>query len=173
MRRVLNRRFWFDRALALGLLAGAFCAPTICEAANSAFIQQANGGTTTLNSAAPEAIPASFVSNGIHTGSIIVPTPELAVPGRSQNGNIARSVTVGNFNSVAQLQGGQNDLSSATILGGSHDNLDVLQGGNNQISNIVLLGMRGSNVAVLQPPGAAPVNMLIARLPSGALLIKR
>jgi hypothetical protein len=48
-----------------------------------------------------------------------------------------------------------------------------LQSGNNLKSNIVLLGAVGLNVGVLQPKGSAPVNVLVARLPGGGLLIKR
>lgn len=173
MRRAMNCEFRPDRMLMLGVIAGSLCMPAAYAAANSAFIQQASGGTTTVSASVPEAVPGSFVPNGGHTGAIFIPTPEQMVPGKSRSSNIARSVTVGSFNSIVQLQGGQNDLSSASIFGGSHDELGVFQGGNDQLSNIVLLGMRGADVAVLQPPGSAPVNMLIARLPNGAILIKR
>jgi hypothetical protein len=173
MRRAMNCEFRLDRTLMLGLIAGCFCVSATYATADSAFIQQASGGATTTNTSAPEAIPGSFVPSGGRAGTLFLPTPEQAVPGRSQSRNIVQSVTVGSFNSVVQLQGGQNDLSSASILGGSHDDLGVFQGGNNQLSNIVSLGMRGADVAVLQPPGSAPVNMLIARLPNGAILIKR
>jgi hypothetical protein len=47
-----------------------------------------------------------------------------------------------------------------------------VQGGKDR-SNIGLINMQGYSVGVFQPPGAAPVNMLIARLPNGSLLIKR
>jgi hypothetical protein len=178
MRRAMNqgfrnRGFRFDRVAAFGLVAGLLGLSAASASAESAFIQQASGSVPAGVVGTPGASQSSFVPTGSHTGSAFVPTPELTVPARTQASNIARSVTVGSFNNVVQLQGGQNDLSSATVLGGSHNNVGVFQGGNNDLSNVVLLGMRGSNVAVLQPPGAAPVNMLIARLPNGALLIKR
>ena len=148
--------------------AGLFLLPATGFAGDSAFIQQASGGAP-VNSFVPARVPNSATP----IGGNFVPTPELAVPGRSQLGNIARSVTIGSFNNVVQLQGGTNDLSSAAIIGGTHDSVGVLQGGNNDLSNVVMLGMQGTNVAVLQPPGAQPVNMLIARLPNGAILIRR
>jgi hypothetical protein len=36
-----------------------------------------------------------------------------------------------------------------------------------------LINTQGLNVGVIQPNGSAPVNVLIARLPNGALLIAR
>jgi hypothetical protein len=33
---------------------------------------------------------------------------------------------------------------------------------------VALVGVQGLTVDVLQPPGTAPINMLIARLPNGA-----
>ena len=37
------------------------------------------------------------------------------------------------------------------------------------LPNVALIGVQGLNLDVLQPPGTAPVNMLIARLPNGML----
>jgi len=48
----------------------------------------------------------------------------------------------------------------------------VWQGGKD-FSNVNLINTQGLAVAVIQPPGSAPLNMLIARLPNGGLLIKR
>jgi hypothetical protein len=49
----------------------------------------------------------------------------------------------------------------------------VLQAGNNLKSNLVLMNGSNMNVSVIQPKGSAPVNVFIARLPGGGLLIKR
>jgi hypothetical protein len=38
---------------------------------------------------------------------------------------------------------------------------------------VALINTQGLSVGVIQPNGSAPVNVLIARLPNGALLIKR
>ena len=172
MQCAMKRRVWFAQAMLAGLAMGLLTGPAICHAGDLAFIQQASNNAM-MNASTPEAIPNSTLPGDDRSGSAFVPTPELATPARLQSGNIAQSITIGNFNSIAELQGGHNDLSSAAILGGSHDNLGVVQGGSGLLSNIVLLGMQGANVAVLQPPGSAPVNMLIARLPNGAILIKR
>ena len=58
------------------------------------------------------------------------------------------------------------------MVGGTNNNVGVFQGGKDQ-SNIGLINMQGYSVGVFQPAGAAPVNMLIAKLPNGSLLIKR
>jgi hypothetical protein len=98
-----------------------------------------------------------------------VPTPELAVP---HNGNIAQTLQIGNNNGVFQSQSGGNNFSNVGIIGGNSNNVGVVQGGKD-LSNLQLVNTQGLSIAVLQPQGAAPVNMLIARLPNGSLLIKR
>lgn len=91
----------------------------------------------------------------------------------TQNGaNYASTTQIGNFNSVLQLQNGANNASNVGVIG-SYNNVAVLQSGNQLRSNVVLLNTVGMNVGVLQPNGSAPVNVLIARLPGGGLLIKR
>lgn len=99
------------------------------------------------------------------------PTPETTVP--ATGGNWAGTLETGRNNSVLQAQSGSHNVSDVGILGGTRDNVDVLQHGQGLVSNVWLLNMQGTSVDVLQPPGSAPVNMLIARLPNGALLIKR
>jgi hypothetical protein len=97
-----------------------------------------------------------------------VPTPELATP---HNGNVAQTLQIGNYNRVYQSQSGGGNFSNVAIVGNSN-NVGVWQGGQD-FSNLALVNMQGLSVGVLQPRGAAPLNMLIARLPNGSLLIKR
>jgi hypothetical protein len=49
----------------------------------------------------------------------------------------------------------------------------VVQSGQNLRSNLMMLNTKGLSVGVLEPNGSVPLNMLIARLPNGGLLIKR
>ena len=70
-----------------------------------------------------------------------------------------------------QLQSGQNNLSNVGVIGNGN-NVSVLQGGHD-LSNLYLVNTGGLSVGVIQPNNSAPVNMLIARLPNGSLLIKR
>ena len=67
---------------------------------------------------------------------------------------------------------GGGNVSNVGIWGGKNNDVGVWQGGRD-LSNINLINTQGMAVAVIQPPGSAPLNMLIARLPNGALLIKR
>lgn len=99
-----------------------------------------------------------------------VPTPETATPAR--NGNFAQTIQVGNSNQVFQAQAGGNNVSNVGIWGGKNNDVGVFQGGKDQ-SNLNLINTQGLSIAVLQPPGSAPMNVLIARLPNGGLLIKR
>jgi hypothetical protein len=73
---------------------------------------------------------------------------------------------------VFQSQSGGNNVSNVGVIGGNNNNVGVFQGGKDQ-SNLGLINTKGLSIGVFQPPGAAPVNMLIARLPNGSLLIKR
>lgn len=95
------------------------------------------------------------------------PAPEFVPP---THGNLAATLQIGSFNNIFQLQHGTGNTSIAGTIG-SHDNLGVVQDGNQLFSNVWLLGT-GLKAWVIQPPGAAPLNMLIARLPNGSLLIK-
>jgi hypothetical protein len=97
--------------------------------------------------------------------------PELTVPG--SGGNYASTLQIGSYNSVVQAQFGAGNVSNVGIIGGHANNVGVLQAGNNLKSNVGLINTQGLNVGVIQPNGSAPVNVLIARLPGGGLLIKR
>ena len=74
---------------------------------------------------------------------------------------------------MVQAQLGANNVSNVGIIGGYANNVGVLQAGNNLKSNVGLINTQGLNVGVIQPNGSAPVNVLIARLPGGGLLIAR
>jgi hypothetical protein len=145
-----------------------------CQAAfaQSAYITQVNPrasgytSTSTLVSAPAQTVP---VSQYTPNQAAFVPTPELATP---RNGNIASTLQIGNYNHVYQSQSGGSNFSNVGIIGGNANNVGVWQGGHD-ISNLTLINTQGLPIAVLQPPGAAPINMLIARLPNGSLFIKR
>ncbi|VUF14395.1 hypothetical protein [Methylobacterium dankookense] len=98
------------------------------------------------------------------------PTPEMAA--RNTGHQLAQTLQIGNGNTAGHLQVGTNNVSTAALIG-SGNNLGVLQAGSNLQSNLVLVGTQGLSVGVIQPQGSAPINMLIARLPNGGLLIKR
>ncbi|HEU4660660.1 MAG TPA: hypothetical protein VFS63_08360 [Pseudolabrys sp.] len=94
--------------------------------------------------------------------------PEFMVPPHGTN--LAQTLQIGAYNNILQFQNGHGNVSIAGTIG-SHEKLGVVQDGNQLFSNVWLLG-KGLKAWVIQPPGAAPVNMLIARLPNGSLLIK-
>jgi hypothetical protein len=148
------------------LLAG--CGPVLAE---SAYIAQVNtkasaSALSNVSQPVPVAPAASYAPRPMS----FVPTPETARPAR--NGNYAQTIQVGNSNAVFQAQTGGNNVSNVGVWGGKNNDVGVFQGGHDQ-SNVNLINTQGLSVAVLQPPGAAPMNVLIARLPSGALLIKK
>ncbi|TXI03180.1 MAG: hypothetical protein E6Q76_14140 [Rhizobium sp.] len=164
-------KFMIGIAAALTVLTTAQFA-TQCRA-ESAYVAQipANVKTTfTFNSAMPQQQPEQYrPSHGFQApGTIGV--PEASVAGHGNN--ITQTLEIGTRNSVFHLQSGANNISTAGVIG-NYGNVNVLQAGNNLRSNVVLLNGAGLNVSVLQPAGSAPVNVLIARLPGGGLLIKR
>jgi hypothetical protein len=101
----------------------------------------------------------------------ISPTPEASRPSRADV-NFAETVEAGHLNNVVAFQAGRNNFSNVGVLEGSGNNVGVFQGGND-LSNLFLVGTKGMSVGVIQPNGAAPLNMLIVRLPNGSILIKR
>lgn len=86
--------------------------------------------------------------------------------------NLAQTLEIGSYNAIFNLQSGSGNVSQTAVIG-AYNNVAVLQSGQNLRSNVALVNTVGMNVAVLQPSNSTPVNVLIARLPSGALLIKR
>jgi hypothetical protein len=140
-------------------------------AAETAYINQANtksfGAGSFQNIGTSMSIPVTQYGP---RATAFIPTPETAAPAQA-NGNFAQTLQVGNFNKVVQLQSGQNNLSNVGVIGNGN-NVGVLQGGHD-LSNLYLVNTSGLSVGVIQPKNSAPVNMLIARLPNGGLLIKR
>jgi hypothetical protein len=157
-------------SLRAGLIAALMLAVGAPASAQTAYITQvsphASGFTT---SAATQSIQLLPVAQNAPRATAFVPTPETA---SARNGNIAQTLQIGSFNHVFQSQSGGNNLSNVGVLGGKGNNVGVWQQGKDT-SNLGLINTQGLSVGVIQPPGAAPVNVLIARLPNGSLLIKR
>lgn len=156
------------RAGLIGALLLAACAPA---SAQTAYITQVNPHSAGFVSASAASSPAQLVpySQTAPRETAFVPTPETSPTAR--NGNIAQTLQIGSYNRVFQSQSGGNNVSNVGVIGGNN-NVGVFQGGKDQ-SNLGLINTQGLSIGVFQPPGAAPVNMLIARLPNGSLLIKR
>jgi hypothetical protein len=147
--------------------------------AESAFVQQAPIGGRSSAQAVPLNFSAAQTPNTSwmpHPGMTPRPgatpsTPEIAVP--AGGANFASTLEIGQYNHVLQAQAGSGNISNVGIVKGVNNNVGVLQAGHSLVSNLLLVNTAGLNIGVIQPPGSAPVNMLIARLPNGALLIKR
>jgi len=158
--------------MSISVIARVFAALfpiTSAAFADSAYIQQVNGTTVTTQGNSVQITGTQQYTTSTPSRSP-VPVPELVTPKSSTGSNFAKSVTVGTGNSVSQFQTGVNNASIVTTLGTS-DTIGVVQG-SNSISNLAVAGT-GLNVAVLQPNNSAPVNMFVARLPNGTILIKR
>jgi hypothetical protein len=164
--------------LALKLIAAylaIFTLTTPGAFAEGAFVQQATGAYQGRNVSLPVA-PNSMPTGGMptfaapRTGSLRA-APEIATP--AGGGNYAGTLEIGSYNKVFQGQFGSGNVSNVGILKGYANSVGVLQAGNNLKSNVALINTQGLSVGVIQPNGSAPVNVLIARLPNGALLIKR
>ncbi|MGY5800145.1 hypothetical protein ACXHMN_02315 [Rhizobium sp. LEGMi12c] len=141
--------------------------------AETAYVAQIPVNVTTpvtFNDVTTQPLPERRHPSANYAGTGAINVPEANVGSRGNN--IAQTLQIGMRNSVYQLQGGSGNISTAGIIG-NYGNINVLQAGNNLRSNVVLLNGAGLNVSVLQPAGSAPVNVLIARLPGGGLLIKR
>ena len=153
-------------------LAGALmvAAPAMAQ---TAYIQQVDPHSTGVTSSiSTTASPLQFVPLGQNAphSSVFVPTPETATS--AHNNNLAQTLEIGSLNKVFQAQTGGNNYSNVGVIGGKNNNVGVLQGGDD-LSNLALINTQGLSIGVIQPPGSAPINMLIARLPNGGLLIKR
>jgi hypothetical protein len=159
-----------SRALLGGALVATASGTSAVSRAESAYISQVSGkagaATPTTNAQPAQFSPAG---NYAQRQTAFVPTPETT---RVHSSNIANTLEIGNANNVFQAQAGGKNYSNVGVLGGNENNVAVLQGGRD-FSNLQLVNTQGLSIAVLQPPGSAPINMLIARLPNGSLLIKR
>ncbi len=159
------------RTLLRGMIAAILvtgCGPALAESAYIAQVTSKSPGPAP--SIVPQPVPAASSASYAPRQTSFVPTPETAAPARS--GNYAQTIQVGNSNAVFQAQAGGNNLSNVGIWGGKNNNVGVFQGGQD-LSNVNLINTQGLSIAVLQPPGSAPMNVLVARLPDGRLLIKR
>jgi hypothetical protein len=155
------------RGLIAAILVTA-CGPALAE---SAYIAQVNSKITgPMPSIVSQPVPVARAATYAPRQVSFVPTPETAAPAR--NGNFAQTIQVGNSNAVFQAQVGGNNVSNVGVWGGKNNDVGVFQGGQDR-STVNLINTQGLAVAVLQPPGSAPMNVLIARLPNGGLLIKR
>lgn len=164
---ITSSRVWSHLAAVAVMISIASAA----NAGESAYIQQAAPGAA---SKPVVLVPINNQStSSLHSNAQVslTPPPEQISPRGAAATNFAQTTEIGNNNSVAQLQAGRNDVSSVSVLGGNRNNVGVVQGGNDR-SNIVMLGTQGMNIGVLQPANSAPVNMLIARMPNGSILIK-
>ena len=163
-----------SRPLFLAAVSAALCVAQLPALADSAYINQATGGAP-IQSSQQMVRPLSIATMpaSLHTqrSPAFVPTPETAATA-NKSLNFAQTLEVGRSNQVAQFQAGQNNLSNVGVVGGAGNNVGVLQGGGD-VSNLYLVNTQGMSVGVIQPKGAAPLNMLIARLPNGAILIKK
>lgn len=167
-----------SRPLTLCVVGAALLLGSMLPAmADSAFIQQAplgsagSGQNVSLGSLI-QAFGPRHTGYGPSTHSgLTIPTPETAGPAMGRN--YASTLEAGYFNRVTQVQLGSGNVSNVGILKGLYNNVGVLQVGHGLRSNLLLVNTVGLSVGVIQPRGSAPVNMLIARLPNGALLIKR
>jgi hypothetical protein len=145
--------------------------------ADGAFIQQATGSYQGRQTGVPLPFnagsgPSAPSWTAAHRTGNLPAAPQFTAPAAS-GGNFASTLEMGNYNKVFQAQNGSGNLSNVGIIGGNANNVGVFQDGNNLRSNLALINTQGLPIAVIQQPGAAPVNMLIARLPNGSLLIRR
>ncbi len=159
-------------SLQAGLIGALMLAASAPASAQTAYITQATPNSSGFVSTSTASSPIQLVpvSQTAPRETAFVPTPETAPTAR--NGNIAQTLQIGNYNQVFQSQSGGNNFSNVGVIGGTNNNVGVFQGGKDQ-SNLGLINTQGLSIGVIQAPGAAPVNMLIARLPNGSLLIKR
>jgi len=161
-------------ALSLGLLTAA--GVSSASAQGGAFVQQMqvrvlHGAENLLTSLSHNGPPgANSFAPAATLAPTVNPAQQLANPAV---GNFAASFASGVGNHILQMQSGKGNYSAAAIVGGRKNNVGVLQEGNDLFSQIVLANTSGLNVGVIQPPNSAPVNVFIARLPNGGLLIKR
>lgn len=139
--------------------------------AESAYIAQVNAkAVATISPAAAQSVSLEPIPTYAPRQTAYIPTPEATRT--AHNNNIATTLQMGSYNRVLQVQTGGNNYSNVGLVGASNNDVSVLQGGRDY-SNLNLINTQGLNIAVLQPPGSAPINMLIAKLPNGSILIKR
>jgi hypothetical protein len=160
-----------DLRSALTAVIIAVAAPNVASA-DAVFVGQATGGggkdPDLKFHGVPPGVHFHGAWQGAPAGSLTIP-PEMIAPHR----NTAESLTVGNFNSVVQIQGGKHNHSNIGILGGHRNRVNVLQAGNDD-SNIILINPPpGVSFNLVQPPNSHPLDLLIAHLPNGGWFAMR
>jgi hypothetical protein len=163
------------RILRLAVLAAAILLPHGASA-ESAYIDQIGGanlpsGVGVVSPLARPAPRAGAMSPATSSGQLFARTPEAFASAAAAN--TALTLQSGINNLVAHVQNGKNNYSSVAVVSGQQNNVGVLQDGNGLRSQVMLVGTQGLNVGVIQPNASAPVNLFVARLPGGGLLIKR
>lgn len=153
----------FLRRLRVTLLAMFGICSSLPAMADSAYVNQEPQGQ------------GGYFDPGVRSGSepqAYQPPPETTKVGRGQN--VAESLTIGNYNRVAQIQAGGRDRSNVGIIGGNHDAVNTIQLGSGLTSNVLLINTPpGLTFNVLETPGSAPTNVIIARLPDGRWLVRK
>ncbi|MEZ0171323.1 hypothetical protein [Microvirga sp. TS319] len=142
--------------------------------AEPVFISQVSGTLRSAENIVTPTIPTATTGAAVRSAAIAHPAAPMASSAAlGVGGNTALSIQAGLNNAITQLQLGAHNQSTVAVLGGRENNVGVLQAGNGLRSQVALVNTQGLNVGVLQPQNSAPVNVFIARLPNGALLIKR
>lgn len=160
------------RAVCAAMIAALTATFATREAnAEGAFVEQASRSGATRHVSPTITAPVQPTNYLLPRPGTAAATPETAAA--MSGANMAATLEIGNYNRVFQAQRGYGNASNVGIIKGTDNNVGVLQAGNFLKSNLVLLNTTGLSVGVIQPNGSAPINMLIARLPNGALLIKR
>jgi len=162
--RLALRNHFSAIVFAAAIVPAMFAQPAL---ADGAFITQAAKGVFLGHSLISNPVSGQSFAYVPPHGGTTQATPETTIP--ATGGNFAGTLEMGRNNFVLQAQAGSSNTSNVGILGGSHDNVAVLQRGQGLFSNLLLVGVKGLSVDVLQPPGTAPVDMLIGRLPNGTL----
>jgi hypothetical protein len=169
-------RAWL-RVLLRAVGLGAFIALVIAIAgppatAETAYIAQVEAGAprSSANVAPLAAGPASTALPLAGSAmSAILPESLATAPGR----NVAHTFQSGAYNTVVQAQSGSDNESRVGIVAGRGNTVGVMQAGEGLRSDVMLVGTRGLNVTVLQPKNSAPVNLFVAPIKGGGLMIKR
>lgn len=161
--------------LRLAVLAAAILLPR-AAAAESAYIDQIGGGSIqssagVVSPLAPSSAPLRALPPVGASAQPFARTPETFAT--ATTANTALTLQSGLNNLVAHVQNGRSNYSSVAVVNGQQNNIGVLQDGNGLRSQVMLVGTQGLNVGVIQPNASAPVNLFVARLPGGGLLIKR
>ena len=170
MKRMIQSKLAASAAIAIAAMTLPMAGECYAESAYIAQVPVTVTTTLTFGNGMTQQQPDQYRPSSHYVPANVAGLPEASAAVRGNN--LSQTMEIGSRNSVYHLQSGGNNISTAGVIG-NYGNVNVLQSGNNLRSNVLLLNGAGLNVSVLQPAGSAPVNVLIARLPNGALLIKR